>query len=81
MRKSESRRPEAAEGLNLVTDCIGAVDGADRDRTACERLLDPYVSLAEISLATGFADQSHFTRVFVQRVGLTPRSWQRVTMS
>jgi AraC family transcriptional regulator len=37
-------------------------------------------SLSEIALACGFVDQSHFTRVFVQRVGLTPRSWQRVTL-
>jgi AraC family transcriptional regulator len=38
-------------------------------------------SLAEIALACGFVDQSHFTRVFVRRVGLTPGSWRRVTMS
>ena len=37
-------------------------------------------SLSEIALACGFVDQSHFTRVFTQRVGLTPGSWRRVTM-
>ena len=35
-------------------------------------MLDPEVSLAEIGLATGFADQSHFTRVFRQMTGYTP---------
>jgi AraC family transcriptional regulator len=43
-----------------------------RVRTACERMLDPYASLAEISLGTGFADQSHFTRSFRKITGLTP---------
>src|SRR5690349_13420509 len=31
-----------------------------RIRTACERMLDRYASLAEVSFGTGFADQSHF---------------------
>jgi AraC-like DNA-binding protein len=35
-------------------------------------------SLAEIALECGFADQSHFTRVFVRRVGLTPGAWRRM---
>ena len=37
--------------------------------------------LAEIALACGFADQSHFTRTFVKRVGMTPGAWLKVTMS
>ena len=43
-----------------------------RVRTACERMLDPYASLAELSLGTGFADQSHFTRAFRRITGVTP---------
>jgi AraC family transcriptional regulator len=43
-----------------------------RVRTACERMLDPYASLAELSLGTGFADQSHFTRSFRSITGVTP---------
>ena len=38
-------------------------------------------TLSEIALACGFVDQSHFTRVFVKRVGWTPGSWRKVTMS
>jgi AraC-like DNA-binding protein len=34
-------------------------------------------SLSEIALECGFADQSHFTRVFVRRVGLSPGAWRR----
>ena len=35
-------------------------------------------SLAEIALATGFAEQSHFSRVFKEIVGMPPGVWQRV---
>ncbi|WP_422834435.1 helix-turn-helix transcriptional regulator [Variovorax sp. HJSM1_2] len=34
-------------------------------------------SLAEIAVACGFADQSHFTRVFAQAVGTPPGNWRR----
>ena len=33
--------------------------------------------LAEIAIACGFADQSHFTRVFSSLVGATPGAWRR----
>jgi len=33
-------------------------------------------SLCEIALACGFVDQSHFTRVFVARVGIAPGKWR-----
>jgi AraC family transcriptional regulator len=33
--------------------------------------------LAQIALACGFANQSHFTRVFRSFVGCTPAAWQR----
>lgn len=33
--------------------------------------------LAEIAVACGFADQSHFTRVFTSLVGTTPGTWRR----
>jgi AraC family transcriptional regulator len=51
-----------------------------RVRTACERLLDPYASLAEVSFATGFADQSHFTRSFRGITGMTPGSFRSVVL-
>ena len=34
-------------------------------------------TLAEIALQSGFADQSHFTRVFKQHFGLTPSDFRR----
>ena len=33
--------------------------------------------LAEVAIACGFADQSHFTRVFATVVGTTPGQWRR----
>ena len=34
-------------------------------------------TLAEIAAASGFADQSHFTRVFRSKVGASPGAWRR----
>lgn len=34
------------------------------------------MTTAEIATATGFADQSHLTRVFSKVVGMTPRAWR-----
>ncbi|WP_083896977.1 AraC family transcriptional regulator [Azospirillum sp. B506] len=34
-------------------------------------------TLADVALACGFADQSHFTRTFSRLVGISPRSWPR----
>lgn len=39
---------------------------------ARELLRNPEISLSEISLRTGFADQSHFTNVFRRFAGITP---------
>jgi len=36
----------------------------------------PEMSIAEISLALGFADQSHFTRAFRKVVGMTPMAFR-----
>jgi AraC family transcriptional regulator len=35
------------------------------------------LSIAEVALASGFADQSHLTRVFSRLVGQTPGAWRR----
>jgi AraC family transcriptional regulator len=33
--------------------------------------------LSQIGLATGFTEQSHFTRVFKKVVGVSPGAWLR----
>jgi AhpD family alkylhydroperoxidase len=40
-------------------------------------LVTSALALAEIAAACGFADQSHFTRVFSQIVGIGPGAWRR----
>jgi len=35
------------------------------------------LTLSEIATATGFADQSHFTRIFTRLVGIPPGAWRR----
>ncbi len=44
---------------------------------AQQLLLDGELSLAQISLLTGFSEQSHFTRAFRSIVGVSPGSWRR----
>ena len=43
-----------------------------RIREACERMIKPEASLADISCDLGFADQSHFTRTFHTITGTSP---------
>ena len=37
--------------------------------------------LSEIAISAGFANQSHFTRVFSERVGVSPGAWRREKQS
>jgi len=48
-----------------------------RIERAQDLLREGAASLAEISLATGFTEQSHFSRVFKEVVGVPPGTWQR----
>jgi AraC family transcriptional regulator len=60
--------------------CVGEGIGEHvhrlRVRAACEQMLEPEIPIAEISLALGFADQSHFTRSFHRFVGVTPAAFR-----
>jgi AraC family transcriptional regulator len=56
----------------FVGEGIGAHVQRLRIRTACEKLLLPKMTLAEVSVGTGFADQSHFGRAFRKITGTTP---------
>jgi AraC family transcriptional regulator len=49
-----------------------------RLRFACEELRKPSCDLAALSHDAGFTDQSHFTRVFKERLGLTPGAFRRL---
>jgi AraC family transcriptional regulator len=49
-----------------------------RIRSACEQLLTPEFSLADISYNTGFADQSHFTRTFARVTGMSPARFRNL---
>jgi AraC-like DNA-binding protein len=48
-----------------------------RIRRARKRLAGPQ-GLAEIAADMGFADQSHFTRVFKRIVGVSPGAWRKI---
>ncbi|MFL5576237.1 MAG: helix-turn-helix domain-containing protein [Gemmatimonadaceae bacterium] len=56
---------------------LGSYHRRLRVREACGRLRDDALSLAEIALAAGFTDQSHFTRVFRRLTGTTPAAFRR----
>jgi len=40
------------------------------------RLIRQGIGLSEAAVSAGFADQSHMTRVFMQRFGFTPGAWR-----
>jgi transcriptional regulator GlxA family with amidase domain len=44
---------------------------------ACELLCDPSMSIAEIALAAGFADQAHLTHAFSRMFRTSPGHWRR----
>ena len=48
-----------------------------RVEQAAKKLVDPDAGLAEVALACGFSDQSHFNRVFRRITGWTPGQFQK----
>jgi transcriptional regulator GlxA family with amidase domain len=48
-----------------------------RVERATELMNDRARPLPDIAISCGFADQSHFTRVFTALVGVTPNAWRR----
>jgi AraC family transcriptional regulator len=48
---------------------------------AKQLLIGTTLSLGEIALACGFADQSHFTRVFSRVTHFSPGAWRRYKRS
>lgn len=48
-----------------------------RIEQALALLSDRNLSLADVAIACGFADQSHFTKVFTKQMGAAPGQWRR----
>jgi AraC family transcriptional regulator len=48
-----------------------------RIEIAKQKLRGRQLSLSDVAFACGFADQSHFTRVFTRMVGVSPGAWRR----
>jgi transcriptional regulator GlxA family with amidase domain len=46
---------------------------------AIELMRDGTVQLAEVALSAGFADQSHFTRIFAGKMGVSPGVWRNAS--
>ena len=44
---------------------------------ACKLLMKPDLTLPDIALASGFSSQQHMTMAFRNRLGTTPKSFQR----
>ncbi len=75
-----------AAGLRTETVCrqfqryLGTTPGrylrAKRIRLAAERLNAPNVSIKEVAAALGFSDAFHFSRVFKQEMGVSPKLWR-----
>jgi AraC family transcriptional regulator len=42
-----------------------------------DKLRDDGLSLSDVAIECGFSDQSHLTRIFRQRVGVSPGTWRR----
>jgi AraC family transcriptional regulator len=52
-----------------------------RIELAKQKLADRRLSLSEVALECGFADQSHLTRSFTRFVGVSPGAWRRGRVS
>jgi len=50
---------------------------SQRVAQARELLKNSDLSLVKVALICGFADQSHFTRVFTRLAGASPSNWRR----
>jgi AraC family transcriptional regulator len=66
----------AAAFRRFYNETIGEYVQRLRVDRASVLLQDPEIPLTEIAFSCGFADQSHFTRIFKRRVGVTPGAYR-----
>jgi AraC family transcriptional regulator len=52
-----------------------------RVQSACDLLRQLETPIAEIALQVGFADQSHFSRIFHRCTGMTPKVWRNLIIT
>ena len=60
---------------------IGEYLSRIRVQNACRMMTDPAVSLADIALSCGFADQSHLSRVFKSVTGMPPGALRKSALT
>lgn len=70
-----ARRFQQAQGMS-----VGDYRRALRIRLACRTLAQEASSIADVAIAAGFTDQSHFARVFKRVTGETPRDFRRKSL-
>jgi len=56
---------------------VGELIRCRRVEHACDLLAHSDMSLAEIALACGFSDQSHFSMMFKRHMGITPSKYRK----
>ena len=66
---------------NVHRQTIGEYVQKLRISYACKQLTLAETDLATIALASGFADQSHFTRVFKNVTGITPGAFRQIALA
>jgi len=66
---------------NVHRQTIGEYVQKLRVTYACKQLALPDTDLATVALASGFADQSHFTRVFKSVTGVTPGIFRQTALA
>jgi hypothetical protein len=62
--------------LDAAISQAGLPGVAPVEQTPVAMLRQQEMTLSDVALACGFADQSHFTRVFTPMTGISPVAWR-----